>query len=102
MSRRSLHASADRRAEPDPECLVAMNAAGHMIAGVDDIPAGYEAWLVKFRRSKLRASLRRFNRYGRLGCNDDRPPHLDGEMICGDRSDVGHAPPKTPRSKDSG
>lgn len=38
-----------------PKVLVAMNEAGHVIAGVDAIPNGYEAWLVKFRSAEADA-----------------------------------------------
>lgn len=34
-----------------PKVLVAMDAAGRVIAGIDRIPAGFDAWLVKFRSS---------------------------------------------------
>ncbi len=32
-----------------PKVLVAINKAGHMMAGANAIPDGYDAWLVKFR-----------------------------------------------------
>ncbi|MBV9438919.1 MAG: type II toxin-antitoxin system HipA family toxin [Candidatus Eremiobacteraeota bacterium] len=34
-----------------PKALVALDARGNAVSGVDEIPAGYEAWLVKFRSS---------------------------------------------------
>ena len=35
-----------------PKVLVALNADDHVRAGVEDIPAGYDGWLVKFRSSQ--------------------------------------------------
>jgi serine/threonine-protein kinase HipA len=35
-----------------PKVLVALNAEGHVRAGVDEIPDGYDGWLVKFRSSR--------------------------------------------------
>jgi serine/threonine-protein kinase HipA len=35
-----------------PKVLVALNAAGDVRAGVDEIPDGYDGWLVKFRSSR--------------------------------------------------
>ena len=35
-----------------PKVLVAINAAGHVRAGVEEIPDGYDGWLVKFRSSQ--------------------------------------------------
>jgi serine/threonine-protein kinase HipA len=32
-----------------PKVFVARNAAGHMLAGSAAIPAGYDAWIVKFK-----------------------------------------------------
>ncbi len=34
-----------------PKVLIAMNAAGHARAGVEEIPDGYDGWLVKFPSS---------------------------------------------------
>lgn len=34
-----------------PKVLVGMNRAGEVIAGADDLPPGFEAWIVKFRSS---------------------------------------------------
>jgi len=35
-----------------PKVLVALNEAGEVRAGVDRIPAGFEAWIVKFRSAR--------------------------------------------------
>jgi serine/threonine-protein kinase HipA len=35
-----------------PKVLVAMNEAGEVRSGTDDIPAGFEAWIVKFRSAR--------------------------------------------------
>ncbi len=35
-----------------PKVLVALNAAGHARAGVEEIPDGYDGWLVKFPRAR--------------------------------------------------
>jgi serine/threonine-protein kinase HipA len=35
-----------------PKVLVALNAEGHVRAGVDEIPDGYDGWLVKFPSSR--------------------------------------------------
>ncbi len=35
-----------------PKVLVALDAEGHVRAGVDEIPDGYDGWLVKFRSSR--------------------------------------------------
>jgi serine/threonine-protein kinase HipA len=35
-----------------PKVLVALDSAGHARNGTGDIPAGYDAWLVKFRASR--------------------------------------------------
>lgn len=35
-----------------PKVLLAMNEAGEVRSGTDDIPAGFEAWIVKFRSAR--------------------------------------------------
>jgi len=37
-----------------PKILIAKNAAGHLRSGIGTIPAGYDAWIVKFRAPRDR------------------------------------------------
>ncbi|MDQ6943841.1 MAG: type II toxin-antitoxin system HipA family toxin [Candidatus Eremiobacteraeota bacterium] len=71
-----------------PKVLVAINAEGHVRAGVDTIPDGYDGWLVKFPSSRdvqdigpLEAAYAAMARAARINVPDHRLIRAGGKSV---------------------